>query len=214
MQLNASYVFIGTERKEFLALISRTRVPTGYSSTLIKYAGQQRLAELNSHDHHCMIQQVLPTAVRNILDKGVRETIIKVGHLFQRLYVRVVDPRNTKELETFAAEAICFLELNFSPGFFDIITHLPLHLPLQLPICGLVHLYWCYSIERYLEVFTSYMRDMSKPEACMASGYMIDESLGYCIEYFSLYQHTRSISVESITNIQRIFQYKFRSQLH
>ena len=105
VQLNASYVFIGTERKEFLALISRTQVPTGYRSTLIKYAGQQRLVGLKSHDHHYMIQQVLHASMRNLLDKGVRETIIKVGHLFQQLCIKVVDPGKTKELETFAVEA-------------------------------------------------------------------------------------------------------------
>jgi hypothetical protein len=46
-------------------------------------------------------------------------------------------------------------------------------------------------MERYMGVLTSYVRDMSKPEACMASGYMVDESLGFCTEYFQLYQHTK-----------------------
>jgi hypothetical protein len=103
----------------------------------------------------------------------------------------VIDPTKMQELETFAAEAIFLLELNFLPGFFDTMTHLPLHLPMQLAICGPVHLHWCYGIERYLGVLTSYVRDMSKPEACMASGYMIEESLGYCTEYFSLYGYTK-----------------------
>jgi hypothetical protein len=40
-------------------------------------------------------------------------------------------------------------------------------------------------------VLSSYVRDMAKPEACMASGYMVDESLGFCTEFFKLYQHTK-----------------------
>jgi hypothetical protein len=129
--------------------------------------------------------------VRNILDKGVRETIIKVGHLFQRLCERVIDPNKTRELEIFAAETLCLIELNFPPGFFDTMTHLSIHLPVQLALCGPINLHWCYGVERYMGVLTSYVRDMSKPKACMALGYMVDKSLGFYIEYFQLYQHTK-----------------------
>jgi hypothetical protein len=38
-----------------------------------------------------------------------------VGHLFQWLCVRPVNLRKTQELETFVAEAICLLKLNFLP---------------------------------------------------------------------------------------------------
>ena len=117
--------------------------------------------------------------------------ILKWGSLFQRICASVIDPTKTRELETFAAEALCLLELNFPPRFFDTMTHLPIHLPTQLALCGPVSLHWCYGIERYLEVLTSYIRDMTKPEACIASGYMVDESLGFLTEYFSLYKHTK-----------------------
>lgn len=70
-------------------------------------------------------------------------------------------------------------------------THLPLHLPNELLWFGPVHARWCYGIERYLGSLTNYIRDQSKPEACMASGYVVDEALGFCTEYFSLYRHTQ-----------------------
>jgi hypothetical protein len=190
-QPKAPYVFSEREKAEFLALISRTRVPSGYSSTLIKHAREKRLTDLKSQDHHCLIQQVLSAAVRNMLHMGIRETIIKVGHLFQRICARVIDPSKTKELECFATKTNCILELNFPPRFFDTMSHLSLYLPLQLALSEPVHLHWCYNIERYLGILTSYVRDQSKPESCMASGYMIDESLGFCTEYFSLYKHTK-----------------------
>lgn len=40
-------------------------------------------------------------------------------------------------------------------------------------------------------MLTNFVRDKSKPEAGMATGYMIEESLGFCTKYFSLYPHTR-----------------------
>jgi hypothetical protein len=70
-------------------------------------------------------------------------------------------------------------------------THLPLYLPLQLALYSPVHLHWCYVIERYLDVLTSYVRDQPKPKASMVSKYMVDESLGFYSEYFSLYRHIK-----------------------
>ena len=84
------------------------------------------------------------------------------------------------------------LEINFPPGFFDVMTHLVVHLVDELELCGPLHARWCYSVERYLGVLTKYVRDKSKPEAGMASGYMIDESLGFCTEYFQPYEHSKS----------------------
>ena len=94
-------------------------------------------------------------------------------------------------LRTYSAETLCLLEIHFPPGFFDVMTHLVIHLVDELEICRPVHSRWCYSIERYLGVLTKFVRDKSKPEAGMASGYMIEESLGFGTEYFALYLHAR-----------------------
>jgi hypothetical protein len=61
----------------------------------------------------------------------------------------------------------------------------------ELEICGPITARWCYPIERYLYVLKKYVRNKVKPKACMASGYMYDEALGFCMEYFSLYPYTR-----------------------
>ena len=53
-----------------------------------------------------------------------------------------------------------------------------------------VHTRWCYCVERYLSGLVNFVRDKSKSEAGMASGYMVEESLGFCTEYFALYPHT------------------------
>jgi hypothetical protein len=187
----APYVFTRAENTEFVNRIATTRTPTGFSATLSKHVGEKRLAGLKSHDHHVLLEYLLPTAVRHSLLPGPRETIVRLGSLFQRIYARVIDPNQSKALMTYAAETLCLLEVWFPPGFFDIMTHLPIHLVEELDICGPVHSRWCYSVKRYLGVLIAYMRDKSKPEAGMASGYSIDESLGFCTEYFALYPHIR-----------------------
>ena len=187
----APFVFTSEERQNFISLVSSTKVPSGYSSTLIKHVGELRLSGLKSHDHHILLQQILPAAVRHALSKGVRETIIRVGKLFKRICAKVIFKSELPSLYTDCAETLCMLEMFFPPGFFDIMPHLVVHLVREIEICGPVHSRWCYFVERYLGHLTKYVRDRSKPEAGMATGYMIDESLGFCTEYFALYTHTR-----------------------
>lgn len=144
----APYVFSSEERNTFLRLVSTTKVPSGYSATLQKHCEQNRLAGLKSHDHHVMIEQILPAAVRTLLSRGVRETIIRLGNLFQRICSKTIRVDSIPELRKFAAETLCLLEIHFPPGFFDIMTHLIIHLVDELEICGPIHARWCYSIER------------------------------------------------------------------
>ena len=187
----APWVFSAQEKAAFLRTVSQTRVPSGYSSTLTKHVGELKLAGLKSHDHHCLLQQVLPVAIRHSLGRGPPLAIIGMVDLFHRICSKVLNPAEMQDLKTFAAEILCLFELHFPPGFFDVMSHLVIHLVQELELCGPVHGRWCYGIERYLGVLTSYVRDRSKPEASMASGYVVDEALGFCTEYFSLYAHTR-----------------------
>ena len=69
-------------------------------------------------------------------------------------------------------------------------SHLVIHLVNELALCGPLHWRWCYGIKRYLGVLTSYVKDMSKAKASLASGYVAGHALGFCMEYFHLYSHT------------------------
>jgi hypothetical protein len=83
------------------------------------------------------------------------------------------------------------LEMWWLSLFFDLMTHLVIQLVDELEICGSVTTRWFYPIEQYMYVFKKYVRNKVKPKACMASCYMYDEALGFCMEYFALYPHTR-----------------------
>lgn len=187
----APYVLSENEKEDFVKRVSSTRTPTGFSSTLTKHVGEKSLAGLKSHDHHMLLEYIMPAALRHRLLPGPRETVIRLGSLFQRICARVVELDDVPELLTYAAETLCMVEVWFPPSFFDIMTHLPIHLVEELAILGPVHSRWCYGVERYLGILTSYVRNTSRPEACMASGYSVDESLGFVTEYFALFPHTR-----------------------
>jgi hypothetical protein len=81
------------------------------------------------------------------------------------------------------AVTMCMLERVFPPAFFDVMTHLPIHLVQQLDICGPVHTWWMYPMERYLKTLKGYVRLQSNPEGSMAQGYIMDEAVGFCTEY-------------------------------
>jgi hypothetical protein len=64
------------------------------------------------------------------------------------------------------------LERWFPPSFFDIMTHLVVNLVDEVELCGPVYARWCYGIERYIYVLKKYVRNKSRPEGSMATGYM------------------------------------------
>jgi hypothetical protein len=76
-------------------------------------------------------------------------------------------------------ETICLFEIWFPLGFFDMMTHFIIHLIDELKICGPVGARWCYPMEIYLSVLKRYVKNKVRPEACMASGYMYDETLRF-----------------------------------
>lgn len=187
----AAYTFSKSEKVNFMKTVSTTKVSTGHSSTLVKHIWAKKFAGLKSDDHHVLLQQILLTACRNLLERGVCGNIIRLGNLFERICAKVIRVSSILVLKTYGAETLCLLEMHFPPRFFDIMTHLVIHLVKELEVCGPVHAQWCYCVERYLGVLTKYVLDKSKPEAGMAIVYMVKESLGFCKEYFALYPHTR-----------------------
>ena len=190
-QLRAPYVFSEAERRSFLRVIATTSTPTGFASSLQKHADKDRLAGLKSHDHHVLLQQIMPAAIRGSLHVGPRNAVIRMGNLFHKICAKVIDPLQIPALLDYAAETLCMFELHFPPSFFDIMTHLTVHLVEELQQCGPVHTRWCYPLERYMGILASYVRNMARPEASMASGYTDDEALAFATEYFEDYPHSR-----------------------
>jgi hypothetical protein len=107
-------------------------------------------------------------AVRNCLDDEVRQAILKVSRVYQRLTAREIRKADRDADLNDAAEALCLLEKVFPPTFMDIMSHLMVHLVEELYICGLVYCRWMYPIERYLKTLKDYVRTYTRPEASMA----------------------------------------------
>jgi hypothetical protein len=53
----------------------------------------------------------------------------------------------------------------------------------ELDLCGPVSMRWMYPIERYMKTLKGYVRNMARPEASMAEGYVKEECIGFVTKY-------------------------------
>lgn len=186
----APYVFTDAEKKLFVDAVSAIRTPTGYGSALGKHLKKDRFMGLKSHDYHCLVQQIIPVAIRTMLQPLQRTALIRLGKCFSRICARVVLKSELETLRLYVVETMCILEVCFPPSFFDIMQHTLVHLVDEVEMCGPVGGRWMYPFERYLGTLKSYVRSRAHPEACIANGYSAEEALGFCTEYENLQAYT------------------------
>ena len=108
--------------------------------------------------------QILPVAVRNILDEDVRLAIIKMSRVFQRLCEKEIKVADEHAIMQDVIMATCLIEKEFPTTFLNIMTHLPVHLVQQLFVCGPVHCRWMYPIERYMKTLKDHVQMFAHPE--------------------------------------------------
>lgn len=177
---SAPYCLKPAEVTKFLKVLSTLKVPTDFSSNLAKcVTAKKKLSGLKSHDYHQLMQQVLPLAVMGLLDEGPRLVIGRVSSIWRRICAKVWDPDSYRQLKEDVAFTLCLLEMHFPPSFFVIMTHLMVHIVEEVELCGPVSCRWMYPIERDLKICKSYVRNMARPEASIAEGYLVDEALGF-----------------------------------
>jgi hypothetical protein len=180
---HASYVLTPEEFEVFAQTIESLKMPTGYSSTLGKHIRGKKFGSLKSHDYHVLMQQILPLALRGLLTAGARMAVMRMCKVFRRICTKVYNPAEYESLQVDVAESMALLKIEFPPSFFDIMMHLPYHLVQELDLCGPVSTRWMYPIERYMKTLKGYVRNMARPEASMAEGYVKEECIGFVIEY-------------------------------
>lgn len=198
---SAPYVLTPEERVLFINLVSGIRTPTGYAANFGRHIQRGKFVGLKSHDLHCLLEQVIPVCARSLMHPFQRTTLIRLGKCFSRICGKVVHPRDIPSLKLFVCETICLMEICMPPAFFDLMEHVTIHLVDELSICGPVGGRWLYPLERYMGVLKGWVRNKARPEASIASGYISNEALGFCTEYFSTNSHSRRHVWESAEDI-------------
>ena len=109
--------------------------------------------------------------------------VMKMYKIFYQICTKVYNPVDFHSLEVDVAKNMALLEMEFFPSFFDIMTHLSYHLVHELDLCRLMSTRWMYPMEKYMKTLKGYVRNMARPEASMAEGYVKDKCLGFITEY-------------------------------
>ncbi|CAL9019070.1 unnamed protein product [Prunus brigantina] len=175
------------EKREVCNSFYGMKVPKGYSSNIKNLVSLQdsRLLGLKSHDCHTLMQQLLPVAIRSVLEKPARYAITRLCFFFNAICAKTVDVSKLDKLEEDVVVTLCLLEKYFPPSFFDIMVHLVVHLVREVRLCWPVYFRWMYLFERYMKVLKGYVQNRTRPEGCIAERYIAEEAVEFCTEHLS-----------------------------
>ncbi|KAL0546774.1 hypothetical protein IC582_016687 [Cucumis melo] len=136
------YTLFRAEKLSFCKTLSKLKVLEGYSSNIQSLVSltDLKLYGLKSHDHHVLMEQLLPVAIHGILSKHVRLAIIRLCFVFNAICKKTIDTSHLKIMQKDVVVTLCLLEKYFPPSFFTIMVHLVVHLVREIEFCGPVHL--------------------------------------------------------------------------
>jgi len=166
-------------------MLEQSQVPSGYSSNIkgILNMPKKKFTNLKSHDYHVLLTQLLPVALRGILPKNVRLTIVKLCAFLNVISQKVIDPDNLIKMQNDVVQCLVAFELIFSPSFFNIMTHLLVHLVKENDIIRPIFLHNIFSFERFMAVLKKYVRNHACPEESISSGYGTEEVIEFCVDF-------------------------------
>ena len=148
---DAPYVLSKEDRQAFLTTLRELKFPTNYVSALSNKISDGNLRGLKTHNHHVLLEQVLPLCLRNIGDPKIVGAVMRVSRLFQRMCAKVIDVDQKQKMLEDVAEIVCSLEKELPPSVFVVMMHLPIHLVEEMFMCGPVHNRWMYPFECYMK---------------------------------------------------------------
>ena len=179
----ANYVLTAKEFDIFCTRLENLKVPSNYCSEIGSHIRNKKFGALKSHDYHILMQTLMPLALRGLMEPNTRMAIMRVCRLFRRICCKVWDPQQADNLREDVAETMCLMEITFPLTFFDVMSHLPLHLVDELIILGPAQVRWMYPIERNMMTLKNHVKNRARPEASIAHGYLLDETMGFATSY-------------------------------
>ncbi|XP_052619588.1 uncharacterized protein LOC111897976 [Lactuca sativa] len=183
----ACYQMNRDEKGLFLKILKLIKPPDEFSSNISRCVqlNEKKLVGMKSYDHHMLMQEYLPIALRGTLPDHVSSTIIELSDFFRIICYKDLTEVDLQYLESKVSVTLCKLEKIFPPSFFTIMVHLVIHLVRDVKLGGPVAFRWMYPIERYLLTLKSYVHNRAHPEGSIAEGYLAQECVTFCSRYLS-----------------------------
>ena len=84
MLLVACFTLSEEELHQLFMCLLGVKFPHGYTVKISRYLdlAKTRFSGMKSHDFHMLMTQILPVAIRGIMDEHVRETLTRLCNFF------------------------------------------------------------------------------------------------------------------------------------
>jgi hypothetical protein len=161
IKLPTSCITLLKYEKEFCGFLKNVKVSSGYSinvSRLISFPDLKVAHGVKSHDYHLLLIQMIVVGIQNILPVNVQEVIMNFCFFFNAIGQKVLTEEALKSLNKRHYETLCFLEMYFSPTFFDINVHFTTHLIKEIKLLDHVFLHQMYVYERFNDILKSFVK--------------------------------------------------------
>jgi hypothetical protein len=119
---------------------------------------------MKSHDYHVLMTQILPVAIRGIMDEHVRQTLFGLCNFFDVNSRKSISVRKLDRLHEEIVVILCELEMYFPPAFFDFMVHLLVHIVEDIVQLGPMLLHSMVSFKRMNGVIKGYVHNRSCPD--------------------------------------------------
>jgi hypothetical protein len=186
MELPTSCMTLSKYEKEFYGFFKNVKVPSGYSinvSRLILLPNLKVAPDVKSHDYHIFLTQIIVVGIRNIPLVKVWETIMNFCFFFNATGQKVLSEEALESMEKRHYETLCFLEMYFSPAFFDINVHFTTHLIKEIKLLGPVFLHQMYAYEIFNGILKLFVRNRAYPKGNMVQEYCAEEAIEWALNF-------------------------------
>jgi hypothetical protein len=139
-KLRASFVLEKNAQLLVYKWLKSLRFLDGHASNISRLVNIEdcRLYGMKSHDCHVFMQTLIPLAFRDLLSKGIWDTLTEINHFFRDICSNKLNVDHIERLQMNIIKTLCKFEMIFPPSFFNSMEHLPIHLPFEAKARGLV----------------------------------------------------------------------------
>jgi hypothetical protein len=138
-------------------MLRGARVPTSFSSNIIKLVLVKDLSmsDYNSHDCHMMMMVFLIIAIRAIKLMCIKVLITRLCYFFNIVSQKVIGRKELDALKAYMIETVCMLEMCFCPFYMQ--EHIMIHLIDQILTMDPLYLHSIFSYKRFLVALKDYV---------------------------------------------------------
>src|SRR3954467_4413769 len=140
---------------------------------------------MKSHDCAVLMTQILPVAMRGIMDEHVCKTLFGLFNFFDVISRNSICATQLKRLQEEIVLILCELEIYFPPAFFDIMVDLLIHVVEDIVQLGPAFLRSMMPFERMNGYIKKYVRNRSRPNGSIAKGFLTEECISFCMNYLN-----------------------------